>query len=478
MKQASKKWSIFALLAVAQFMVVLDVSIVNIALPSIQHALSFSDSSLQWVVTAYALAFGGFLLLGGRAADLYGRRRVLLIGMISFTIFSLLIGLSQSATMLVVMRALQGLAAALMSPAALSIVLTTFKEGSERNRALGMWTTVATGGAAAGLLLGGVLSQYLDWRWNFFVNVPIGILVSWGIYKLVPKHSKEAEHNDLDLPGAALVTGGLVAFVYAIGEAPKWGWLSPATLGIMGAALLMLGLFIYNESKSKHPLMPLSIFKIRNVAGANLMMAPLAAAMMGMFFLISLYVQAVLQYSPVVSGLSFLPIPLIIAFMSSRVARLVSRFGFRPFLIAGPIITAAAMLWMSRLPVDGSYWVDLLPAFILMPIGMGMTFMPTMVAATSGVPADEAGLASGLINTAQQMGGAVGLAVLTGVATSITAGAAHMGTLAALVHGYDRAFLVGVIFVVFSLILALTVIRQPKNAASAKELIKEEVSLH
>ena len=476
MKQKSK-WFIFVLLAVAQFMVVLDVSIVNVALPAIQRALHFNGSTLQWVITAYALAFGGFLLLGGRAADLFGRKRMLLTGMIGFTLFSLLIGLSQSSTMLVVLRALQGLMAAFMSPAALSTVLTTFGEGPERNKALGLWTTVATGGAAVGLLLGGVLSQYLNWRWNFFVNVPVGILVSIGIWRVVPKHEKEAAHHDLDLPGAVLVTGGLIAFVYAISHAPAAGWLSGSTLGIAALALVLLAGFVWNESRSKHPLMPLSIFKIRNVSGANLMMAPIMAGRMGMFFLLSLYIQSTLHYSPVLTGLSFLPFPVIIGLMSTRVAKLVSKLGFKRFLIMGPLFVLLGVLWLSRLPVQGHYLTDILPAIILMPLGMGMTFMPVIAAATSGVPANEAGLASGLINTSQQMGGALGLAVLSGVASSVTAHALHASSIEALVHGYDRAFLASAIFMIFALVLAVTVIRQPRKH-SPKAPSAEAVAIH
>lgn len=459
-------------------MVVLDISIVNVALPSIKEALNFSESSLQWVVTAYALTFGGFLLLGGRAADLFGRRKVLLTGMIGFTLFSLLIGLAQSSVMMIVMRALQGMTAAFMSPAALSIVLTTFKEGVERNRALGLWTTIATGGAAVGLLLGGVLSQYLDWRWNFFVNVPIGALVAWGIYKIVPLHAKEERESSLDLPGAVLVTSGLITLVYAFSEAPKWGWLSGSTLGLIGLAVALIAGFIFNESRAKHPLMPLSIFKIRNVTGANMMMAPITAGLMGMFFLLSLYISAVLNYSPVMTGLAFLPFPIVLGLVSTRVAKLVGKFGFKPFLIAGPVLVTLGLAWLARVPVDGSYWFDLLPAILLMPIGLGMTFMPIMVAATSGVPAHEAGLAAGLINTSQQMGGAVGLAILTGVAASVTTGAANLAPLAALVHGYNRAFLTAVIFMIFALILALTVIKQPKRSTMPNKLAPQEVSLH
>lgn len=480
MKRTSK-WLIFALLAVAQFMVVLDVAIANIALPAIKESLHFSQSGLQWVVTAYALTFGGFLLLGGRAADLFGRKQVLLVGMIAFTAFSLLIGLSQSATMLVVFRALQGLAAALMSPAALSTVLTLFKEGDERNRALGMWTNVATGGAAVGLLLGGVLSQYLSWHWNFFVNVPIGAVVAYGIYKLIPAEASQTEHKDLDLPGAVLATGGLMTLVFAFTQAPVWGWASAGTLGLMALAVGLIGAFIVNESRSKHPLMPLSIFKVRNVTGANLMMAPIMAGMMGMFFLLSLYISGVLGYSLVATGLAFLPFPIILSIVSTRVSKVVSKFGYKPFLIAGATIVAIAYLFLLRLPVHGNYFTDVLPAILLMPIGMGLTFMPVMAAATSGVPAHEAGLASGLISTSQQMGGALGLAVLSGVAASVTLAASNMSPTEALVHGYRQAFLVGVVFVLFAVVLAVAVIKQPKRQKEPNERLQlagETANMH
>jgi EmrB/QacA subfamily drug resistance transporter len=459
----NSRWLIFTLLAVAQFMIVLDVSITNVALLAIKQDLHFTNSALQWVITAYALAFGGFLLLGGRAADLFGRRRTLLIGMISFTLFSLLIGLSQSAIMLIILRALQGLAAALMSPSALSIVLVTFTEGSERNKALGYWTLVAAGGAAMGLLLGGILTQYLGWRWDFLVNVPVGILISIGIFRIVPMHEKEVTHSHLDLPGALLVTAGLITFVFALSQGPVWGWLSTATLSTIAAAFALLAAFIFNESRSSHPLMPLSIFKIRNVTGANLMMAPIYAGMLGTFFLTSLYIQSTLHYSPVMTGLSFLPFPIILGFTSTRIPKLVSQFGYKPFLILGPLLVAIGLAWLSRLPVHGTYLTDLLPTFLLMPIGMGLTFMPIFAAATSGVRPDQSGLASGLINTSQQMGGALGLAVLSGVAASITASSPTLGKMDALVQGYDRAFLTGVLFVLFAIVLAVTVIKQPRK---------------
>jgi len=464
MKRQASKWLIFTLVAIAQFMVVLDSSITNVALPAIKHALNFSDNSLQWVVTAYALAFGGFLLLGGRAADQFGRRRMLLIGMAGFTLFSLLIGISHSATLLIALRALQGLSAAFMSPAALSIVLATFTDSKERNRALGLWTTVATGGAAAGLLVGGLLTQFVDWRWNFFINIPIGIAISFAIARFVPKHEKETNDKHLDLPGAALITTGLIALVYGLSQAPTWGWLSPGTLGILATALLLIVGFVFNETRSKHPLMPLSIFKIRNVAGGNLMIAPVYAGMMSVFFLVSLYLQSVLHFSALQTGLSFLPFPIILGFMSTRIPKLVGTYGFKPFLIAGPLIVALGVGILTQLPVDGSYFINVLPAILLIPLGLGLTVMPIMAAATSGVPAHESGLASGLVSTSQQMGGAIGLAILSGVAATVTSANIGLGAISALVAGYDRAFLVAVGFMIAASILAATVIVQRKKA--------------
>jgi EmrB/QacA subfamily drug resistance transporter len=463
----SSPWAIFCLVAVAQFMVVLDVCVTNVALPAIGTSLQFDSHTLQWVVTAYALTFGGFLLLGGRASDIFGHRRVLLAGLGAFTLLSLLIGLSQTPTMLIVLRALQGMAAAFMSPAALSVVLITFSEGKERNRALGHWTTVSTGGAAAGLLLGGILTQFLDWRWNFFVNVPIGIALCVAIFILLPHESQEREHHDLDIPGAVLVTSGLVLFVYVASMAPKWGWLSSQSLGYGALALSLLGGFIVNEAWCRHPLMPLSIFTSRNVTGANLMAAPITAGAFGMFFLISLYVQGVLKYSPLMTGLCFLPFPLILGGLSQRMARGVTRFGFKPFLIIGPLIVASAVLWLIRLPVHGNYWIDVLPNVIIMPIGMAMTFMPLMVAATTGVPGDKAGLASGLINTSQQMGGALGLAVLSSVAATVTAHYAALGHSESIVYGYNMAFLVAVAFIMIATVLGAMIIRQPQKRVSA-----------
>jgi len=460
MKQISK-WLIFAFVAIAQFMVVLDVSITNVALPSIQHELGFTISSLQWVITAYVLSFGGFLLLGGRAADLFGRRRMLLIGIVAFTICSLLIGLTESSVMLVTLRALQGVAAAFMSPAALSTVLVTFRDGSERNKALGFWTLVATGGASIGLLLGGILTQYLGWRWDFFVNVPVGIIMIFLIARFVPAYENKEKQGTVDVPGALLVTSGLMSLVFALSQAQSWGWLSLQTLVVLASSIALLIGFVVRESKARHPIMPLSIFSIRNVSGANLIMMPLYATMIGTIFLLTVYVQGILHYAPVVTGLCFLPFPVLIGVMSAKIPKLVARLGFRRFLVAGPLVIALSLLWLSRLPVEGSYFIDILPTLILMPLGIGMTIMPVVAAATSGVPPEESGLASGLVSTSQQLGGALGLAILLSVAAAVTAGLAQ-GPMAT-VSGFHAAFLVDIAFMLIAAGVAVFVIRDKKR---------------
>ena len=334
-----------------------------------------------------------------------------------------------------------------------------------------MWTTVATGGAAIGLLLGGALTQFISWEWNFFINVPVGIALTYAILKYIPKIEKEETQKSLDLPGAALVTSGLILFVFGISQSAVWGIESWKTISTMLFAIMLLVAFVYNESKAKHPLMPLSIFKIRNVVGANLMMAPVAAGMFGMFYLMSLYIQSILHFDPVTTGLSFLPFPIILGFMSTRIASLVSKYGFKRFLVIGPVFVALGLAWVSRLPVHGTYLFDLLPTIILMPIGMGMTFMPIIAAATSGVPSKESGLASGLITTSQQMGGALGLAILSGVATAVT------GTSTVpfdLVQGYDRAFLVAVCFIIIATILGFFIIRERERKQSFDNLVLGE----
>ena len=461
-------------------MVVLDSAIVNVALPALEKALHFDQASLQWVVTGYTLTFGGFLLLGGRAADLYGRRRVLLTGIAGFTLFSLLIGLSNSSVVVVILRALQGLSAAMMSPSALSILLTTFKEGKERNTALGVWSAVGAGGAAVGVLLGGILTQYMGWEWNFFINIPVGILVFIGLLKYVPAHVKEESDKNLDIVGAFLVTSGLMSLVYAFVEAPSWGWADGRTLGLFAASAVLLASFIFNESKVKHPLMPLSIFKIRNVSGANLMMVPVTAGMMGMFFFASLYIQGILQYSPVETGLAFLPVPIVIAISATIASRFVGKIGFKPLLILGSSLLTIGIFCLSLITLDGTYAANVLPGLLIMGLGGGMTFVSISVAATSGVPGHEAGLASGLVSTSQQMGGALGLAILSGVATSAITTAITNGTAtsqaAASVAGYDAAFRAAAIFTLFALLVAVFIIRQPKKSSTTTSV--ETVSLH
>jgi len=469
-EKSRSHWLILVVLALAQFMVVLDVSVVNVALPAIQRAFHMTESNLQWVVTAYTLAFGGFLLLGGRAADLYGRRKLFMIGTAVFGLASLLDGMSQSGAMLMALRAAQGLAAALMSPAALSIVLVTYREGHERNTALAVWGAVASGGAAAGMLLGGIITQYLGWRWIFFINVPVAILVSLAAWRLVPAHDSEETHNELDLPGAISITSALMLLVYGLVEAPSHGWTAHSTLAYFTMSAALFVYFVMNEQRAKHPLVPFRIFRIRNVTAADLVQMPIIAGMYSTFFFTSLYTQTVLGYSPVRTGLSFLVIPVMIAIAATNVPRLVKRVGFKPILMVAPLVTASALFWLSHVRVQGTYLHDLLPGFIFMGLGMGATFVAITIAATSGVEGRESGLASGLLNTAQQIGGALGLAVLTGVATSAaTRYVKHLKTapnkltpLAAQVHGFHIAFYVATCFLISASVLATILIKQKK----------------
>jgi EmrB/QacA subfamily drug resistance transporter len=462
-------WLILTLLALAQFMVVLDSAIVNVALPALQHSFKLSPTNLQWIVTAYTLAFGGFLLLGGRAADLYGRRKVFLTGVALFAIASLLDGLATNSSMLIGLRAAQGLAAAFMSPAALSIVLITYREGHERNIALSIWGAVAAGGAAVGVLLGGIITQYFGWRWNFFINVPIAAIVLAGAWKLVPKHESEETHTDLDLPGAVSVTAGLMLLVYGLVRAPSHGWTAHSTLLYIGGALALLAFFIVNESRVRHPLMPLSIFKIRNITGANLTQMPIAAAMFAIFYFTSIYVQEVLHFSAIKTGFAFLPVPIVIAIAATNAPKLIKKVGYKKILMVSPWVIAVGLFMLGHVPVQGSYFTHVLPGLVVMAFGAGFTFVSTTVAATSGVPGREAGLASGLINTAQQLGGALGLAVLSGVAAASTS---HFmrhtpNQTTALVHGFHTAYFAGAAFAVGAAMVATFVIRQQAVQANA-----------
>lgn len=464
-------WLILVVLALAQFMIVLDVSIVNVALPAIQSALNMTQTNLQWIVTAYTLVFGGFLMLGGRAADLFGRKKLFLVGTALFGLASLVDGLATSGNMLIILRGLQGLAGAMMSPAALSIVLVTYREGHERNVALSVWGAVASGGAAAGVLLGGILTQYLGWRWNFFVNVPVSLAVFYAAWKLLPAHESEETHNDLDLPGAISITAALMLLVYGLVKAPSVGWLANSSMLFFSASIALIVFFIVNEMRAKNPLVPLNIFKIRNVTASNLVQLPITAGMYSVFFFTSLYVQTVLHYSPVKTGLSFLVIPFVIGLSATTVPRLIKRVGFKPILIVAPLITAMALFLLAHVRVQGDYVHDILPGFILMGLGMGATFVSLTIAATSGVPKHRSGLASGLLNTSQQIGGALGLAILTGVATSSTLnyikqlGSApdQLAAVTARVQGFQDAFYLGAIFMVVASVLSALLIKQQKN---------------
>jgi EmrB/QacA subfamily drug resistance transporter len=462
---------ILLIIAVAQFMVVLDTTIVNVALPSISSGLGFkSPSDLQWVVTAYTLTFGGFLLLGGRAADLFGRKKLFLGASALFAAASLFCGIAQNPMMLDITRAVQGIAAAFMSPAALSIVLTTFKEGKERAKALSVWGAVAAGGAAAGVLLGGIITQYLGWRWNFFVNMPVGIAVFVAALLYVPESKADLDHKKLDMPGAISVTAGLMVLVYALTQAPTKGWVSGETLAFFAAALALLAFFIWNEARSRHALVPLKFFRIGSVGGANITQLPITAAMFAMFFFITLYVQQILGYSPVMTGLGFLPITFIIGLISSQMPKVIHRFGYKRPLVLAPLFMAGGLYLLSRMSVGGSYWTDVFPGLVLMAFGMGTMFITITIAATSGVPAKESGLASGLLNTSQQIGGALGLAILSGISTSglkdyisthaATADSPKLLQANAAVHGFHDALLVGVGFVILASITAAFLVKQ------------------
>lgn len=452
-------------------MVVLDVSIVNVALPSIARELHFQANSLQWVVTAYTLTFGGFLLLGGRAADLFGRRRLFISAVSAFSLMSLLCGVAQSDTMLIFTRAAQGLAAAIMSPAALSIVISEFKEGKERNTALGVWAAVAAGGAAVGVLLGGVLTQYLSWRWNFFVNVPVGIAVVLASMRLLPHHiGEENKRVKLDLLGAALATSGLMSLVYGLSKAPNDGWGSSTVIGFIVAAIVLLIAFIFNESRAEQPMMPLQLFKIRNVLGGNLTFLAIACTLFSMFFFISLYVQTVLGYSPSRSGICFLPVTFIIAITSGIVSNIVGKIGYKPPIVLGPLMLALGLYLLSHMRVNGSYFHDVFPGLAIFAFGMGLSFVSGTLAATSGVPKHFSGLASGVLNTSQQVGGAIGLAILSAVYASTLKTDLITGTAqkAAQVHGYHDGLHVAIALALVASAVAFLVIKNQKvNAQEA-----------
>ncbi len=470
--------AVLALIAVAQFMVVLDATIVNVALPTIKVDVGFSEQSLSWVLNAYTLIFGGFLLLGGRAADRLGRRRLFVAGIVVFAGASLICGLSQSEGMLLAARGLQGLGGAMVSPAALSIILTTFAEGTERNRALAVWGAIAGAGGAIGLLLGGVIVEVLSWRWVFFVNVPIGAAVLFLTPKIVPEsRSESAREGGYDLGGAATITLGMIALVFTLIKADSWGWTSGRTLAGFAISVVLLVAFILIEQRHRDPLVPLRIFRNRSLAAADATLLMTAAALFGVFFFCTLYLQQVLGYSALRTGVSYLPLSLSLIAASALASRLVDRFTPKPVLSTGLLIATAGFVLLTRVSGHSDYWSHILPAMIVLGTGLGLSFVPVTIAATSGVAPGDSGLASGLLNTTQQVGGSLGLAILSSVSTSRANHALADGTALplALTHGFKGAFVVAAGLCLLALALAVTLLpgrpREPTDEAVENEAL-------
>jgi EmrB/QacA subfamily drug resistance transporter len=454
------RWFILVLVCVAQFMVVLDATIVNVALPSIQHGLHFSPTGLQWVVNIYTLFFGGFLLLGGRASDLFGRQRLFLAGLAVFTGASLLNGIATSSNILIGGRALQGLGAALVSPAALSIVMTTFAEGRERTKALGIWSAIAAGGGAVGLILGGLLTDELSWRWVFFVNLPVGIFAFVLGLRYIVNTRAEVRPATVDVAGATSVTAGLLVLVYDIVKAQQYGWTSGRTIGLFVVAVALLATFVVIERRSKAPLIRLGIFRNVALTSANVAMLFVVSGLFGMFYFASIYVQEILGYSPLKAGFAFVPVTLGIVIGAGAAQTLIRTIGPRALPVIGIAMAAVGLVLLSRIPVHGTYLADLLPGLVVMSIGMGLTFVPVTLLATTGIEQGDAGLASGLFNTSQQVGGALGLAILASIAASVTSGDHSAAThAAALVHGFQLAFLTGAGLMLIGIVVIVGLIR-------------------
>ena len=471
-----KRWLALYVLCLADLMIVLDSTIVNVALPSIRDDLGFSDESLAWVVNAYLLTFGGFLLLAGRLGDLYGQTRVFIFGIAEFTIASLLCGLANSQTFLIVARAIQGLGAAVVASIALSLIMILFTDQAERAKAMGMIGFVLSGGGAVGVLLGGILTDALSWHWIFLVNVPIGIAAVLLCRALLPADAA-AQRGSLDIGGAITVTASLMLAVYAIVNGNQKGWTSGQTLGMLGAAVVLLAAFLWIESRASAPLMPLSLWKVRNIASANATGILLAAAMFAWFFLSALYLQRVLGYSPLEVGFAFLPATILWGASSLLLSdKLVMRFGIKTPLVSGLAFYLVALLLFARAPVDGNYFVDVLPGMLILGIGGGITFNPILLAAMSGVQPSEAGLASGVVNTSFMFGGALGLAVLASAAASRTDSLESAGHSAveALNGGYHLAFMIGAGFALLAMVVAAALIRAEAPAmAHAAEPVPE-----
>jgi len=471
MRYSTNPWVILVLVCIAQFMVILDATVVNVALPSIQNDLGLSEANLQWIVNAYALVFGGFLLLGGRAGDLLGRKRLFLAGVVVFTVASLLNGLATSSTWLISTRALQGLGAAFISPAALAIISTTFSEGKERGKALGVWAAIASGGSAVGLVLGGVLTQAFSWPWIFFINVPIGVAAFVLSLRLIPESIDEHAERSFDVAGAVTATAGLMTLVYAIVKAQSDGWTSALTLSTFAAAAILLTSFVLIEQRASAPLVRLSIFRVRSLTAANVVMFLVASGLFAMFFFNTLYLQKVLDYGPLKAGLAFLPFTAGIMISAGLASQFAPKIGVRPVAIVGMIVTAVGLLLLARIPVHGSYVADVMPSILLTSLGMGAVFVPLTLVATTGLEDSDQGLASGLFNTSQQIGGALGLAVLSTLAASQAGGASK----ASLVHGFHWAFAGGAGFVLAALVLLVVLLRRRDVERIQAAAIKAEV---
>jgi EmrB/QacA subfamily drug resistance transporter len=448
-----------ALLAAVAFLDFVDASIVNVALPSIRRDLGFSEQSLQWVPSAYLLTYGGFMLLGGRAADLLGRRRILVAGTVLIGASSLIGGFAESGAVLIGARLAQGAGAAMMLPAALSILTTSFKEGSDRNKALGIWGGVGGLASAAGVLLGGLLTDGPGWRWVMFVNPVAAVLVLGGIFWLLSGERRRARLADFDIRGAFLATAGMLLLVFTLVEAPDQGWGSTRTIAELAAAFTLLGAFVAAERRSRKPLLPLSIFRTRGLAAADATQLVAFAGFLAMFFFLTLYMQNVLGYSPIQTGAAYLPLTFGVGVAAGISSQVLARVGTRPVIVGGAVIAAGGVYWLSRIPVDGSYLSNLLPGMMVMSIGLGGVFVAVTTAANAGVPPDKAGLAAALLNSSQQVGGALGLAIFTAIATSRTSDllASHASPAEALTSGFQRALLASSLFLLAAAFVALRI---------------------
>jgi EmrB/QacA subfamily drug resistance transporter len=482
--RSERRWSALALIVTAQFMVVLDVAIVNVALPSIQTDLDFSQANLQWVISAYAILFGGALLLGGRLADLLGRRRLFIAGLALFTGSSLLCGLAWSESSLIAFRALQGLGGALLAPAALSLLMTTFAEGRERNLALGIYGAASGSGAAAGVLLGGVLTSYLSWSWVFFINIPVGV-AAIVLTPLLLKESRAGLANrHFDFPGAASITAGLMLLVYATTRATTDGWATGTTIALLAGSAGLVLAFIAIELRSPSPLLPLRIFRVRSLTAANAAMAIVGSVTFAEFFLLTLYLQDVLQYSAIQSGAAFVAFALAVVAASNVAQVIVGRFGVKPTLTAGLVASAVSVAALTRLPVDGHYFWDLFPWFVLGGAGMGFSFVPITIASLTGVERSDAGVASGLINTSRQVGGAIGLAAVSAIAATSTShyaqthSAVTASSSVALDHGFQTGLYVLTGLLVIGVLIAVGLVKSaPALSADARAVDGEAVAL-